>query len=390
MRVTTEIKVIAGFSLGLLLMVGLGVATFRTTKGLLDENQKVTHTFEVIVSLDNVIASMTDAQTGQRGYVITGDERFLEPYNAALPRLSDGIERVRQLTVDNPNQQKQISELQRRVKRNLAVINEVITLRRRGDAEAAAEVVKSGRGKVGMDAIRQLIREMKDEEDRLLSARTEKAKTSARRVVVAFFALTVAVFLLLSFSYLLVRRDVARRKMRESALREMSLTDELTGLHNRRGFLTLAAQQVRIARRTKMGLLLVFADMDGLKLINDEYGHEEGSRAIVTAGKLLRKAFRESDVIARLGGDEFAVLVVGSDDVDGEFFTSRLREITNLHNERADAPFVISMSVGVVRLSDVLSIEEAMSKADELMYEDKRRRRAEQSFPPRISLKGEC
>jgi diguanylate cyclase (GGDEF)-like protein len=293
---------------------------------------------------------------------------------------------VRQLTVDNPNQQRQVAELQRRVERNLAVINEVIAIRRRGDAEAAARVVKSGRGKVAMDAIRQLIHEMKDEEGRLLSARTEKAKTSAQRVVAAFFALTGAVFLLLSFSFLLVRRDVARRKMRESVLREMSLTDELTGLHNRRGFLTLAAQQVRTARRTKMGLLLVFADMDGLKRINDEYGHEEGSHAIVTAGKLLRKAFRESDVIARLGGDEFAVLVVGSGEVDGEFFTSRLREITNLHNEGADAPFAISMSVGVVRLSDALSIEEAMSKADELMYEDKRRRRAAHSFPPRISL----
>jgi diguanylate cyclase (GGDEF)-like protein len=377
MRIDTEVKVGAGFCLAFLLLVGIGVWTYRTTRSLLDENGRVTHTYEVIIALNDTIASMTDAQTGSRGFAITGQERFLEPYNAALPRLSGGIGRVRRLTAENPNQQRRVAELQGRVERNLAVINEVIALRRRGETEAAFGVVRSGRGKAEMDVIRRIVRDMEEEEGRLLEERTARSKAAARNVIVAFSALTFSVFALLLYSYRLVGRDVARRKLKEKALREISLTDELTGLYNRRGFLTLAEQQARLARRSGKGLPLVFVDLDGLKRINDTYGHDEGSRAIRSAGEVLRMAFRESDVIARLGGDEFAVLVVGADETGGEFFRSRLTEVIRRHNEQADAPYELSMSVGIAHVGGALPVEDALSKADELMYEDKRRRRAE-------------
>ena len=89
----------------------------------------------------------------------------------------------------------------------------------------------------------------------------------------------------------------------------MAVRDELTGLTNRRGFLTLADQQLKLALREKLPLLLVFIDMDGLKAINDKLGHAVGDRALVDLGDVIRETFRESDVIGRLGGDEFVALV---------------------------------------------------------------------------------
>src|SRR6267143_4698500 len=94
----------------------------------------------------------------------------------------------------------------------------------------------------------------------------------------------------------------------DKELRSMALTDELTGLHNRRGFLSLATQQLRLALRNGHGLLLFFVDVDNLKETNDSYGHQEGDSVLVRFADALRETFRDSDVLARLAGDEFAVL----------------------------------------------------------------------------------
>src|SRR5664279_1575350 len=108
---------------------------------------------------------------------------------------------------------------------------------------------------------------------------------------------------------LVVLRDVTERRQMVETIRTLSLTDELTGLLNRRGFTTLAEQQLRTSLRTRNRLWLLFADLDGLKEINDRHGHETGDRALCEVARLLRTgSFREADLVARLGGDEFAVL----------------------------------------------------------------------------------
>jgi diguanylate cyclase (GGDEF)-like protein len=377
MRVSTEAKVVAGFSLALLLMFGLGVATYLLTRDLLRENERVTLTYEVIQSLDAVLASMTDAQTAQRGYLITGDERFLDPYQTALPRLQESVKRAAHLTADNADQLRRVEELRRRVERNLDVINEVIMLRRRGDERAAADVVKSGRGKVEMDAIRRIIGEMKREEARLLAERTEGAARAARRVTTAFFTLTLAISLLLLLSYNLVRRDVARRKLKESALRRRAHTDSLTGLYNREGFEELGRERVKLARTAGVDdLLFVFVDVDGLKEVNDRYNHKSGDRLILAAAAALRRTFRDTDIIARLGGDEFAALVLDVGRMGGEFFKVRLREAIRESNEKTREPFKLSLSIGVATLGEaaVPTLESALAAADERMYWEKKSR----------------
>ena len=167
------------------------------------------------------------------------------------------------------------------------------------------------------------------------------------------------------------------RRLTENQLHDLSITDELTGLYNRRGFLTLAAQQLRIAERTKRGHLILFADLDGLKWINDILGHQEGDLVLQDAANLLRRSFRESDIIARLGGDEFAVLALESAPADGETLTAHLREEVGMHNEAANRPYLLSISIGMAFYDpgSRASLDELLTQADMAMYEDKSQRR---------------
>ena len=177
-----------------------------------------------------------------------------------------------------------------------------------------------------------------------------------------------------------IRYALERQRLLEE-IRALSLVDELTGLHNRRGFFALTEQQLRIARRERRALALVYADLDGLKAVNDRLGHEAGDRAIVGAAALLRSVSRSSDIVARLGGDEFAVLV--SDGAAAPLLLERLREAVATEACAQDArspaaPAHVAFSVGVVVFdpSEEVTLEALLAEADARMYEEKHARRA--------------
>lgn len=160
----------------------------------------------------------------------------------------------------------------------------------------------------------------------------------------------------------------------QETLRNLSLTDDLTGLYNRRGFFAFANQHLKTARRAGCGVSLVYADMDGLKAINDTHGHDEGSKALGRVADVLRRTFRGSDIVARIGGDEFVVLEAAAGAGGG---VERLRENLRRHNAETSGPYELSLSVGVFRCGpgDDPNVEEMLARADELMYEEKRRKR---------------
>ena len=165
---------------------------------------------------------------------------------------------------------------------------------------------------------------------------------------------------------------IAERKIAEEALRNLSLTDQLTGLYNYRGFINLAEHHAKTARRTKHPSLLIYADMDGLKEINDTLGHRAGSTAIAAVGQILRSTFRDCDIVARLGGDEFAVLV--PDIQEPAKVLERFRRNLQAYNEARNHEFTIALSIGAVEIDheQTWSIEDQMARADEVMYREKR------------------
>ncbi len=170
---------------------------------------------------------------------------------------------------------------------------------------------------------------------------------------------------------------IAERKIAEEALRNLSLTDQLTGLYNYRGFINLAEHHAKTARRSKHRSLLIYADMDGLKEINDRLGHRAGSTAIAAVGEILRNTFRECDIIARLGGDEFAVLVTNMQEPETAKVLERLRRNVHAYNEASNHEFTIALSIGAVEIDHehAWSIEDQMARADEVMYREKREKK---------------
>ncbi len=161
----------------------------------------------------------------------------------------------------------------------------------------------------------------------------------------------------------------------EAMLKEIAITDDLTGLKNRRGFFLFAEQQMKATNRQKSKLWFIFIDIDGMKTINDKYGHSEGDKALTAAAGILRDTFRESDIIARIGGDEFVVIIIGAVEINDYLIDVRLLKNLANHNITAKTPYRLSLSAGIVCCDpgeSPCNIEELLKRADELMYERKR------------------
>src|SRR6266478_5985318 len=216
------------------------------------------------------------------------------------------------------------------------------------------------------DIFRALLSEAKRELASLLrDVRTESCSTSPRDTRTR------------PVSELLMRavRCAAKQYMLQAELGNIAITDELTGLYNRRGFMALAERQLKLARRSGRGMLLFVMDVDRLKQINDSFGHSEGDCALKRTAQALEMTFRDSDVIARLGGDEFAVLAIEASGHSEATIRTRLYE--DLKSISAgESSCEISLSLGVARFdpSNRMSIGELMVKADQAMYEQKRQR----------------
>jgi diguanylate cyclase (GGDEF)-like protein/PAS domain S-box-containing protein len=499
MRLTVEKKIVAGFAVMLMMLLIVGFVSYRNTRKLIRDSNLVAHSHDVLDELEGALSALKDAETGQRGYIITGDEEYLKTYTAALPAINQRIERLRQLTATDREQPRRLGDLEQGIGQRLQRLSEIIELRKTKGFAAAERAISTGRGKRMMDDIRSTIAEMTASENKLLDRRRVESNASARNTTITLVLLGVLLLAFLPAGYLVIRRDIKKRRQAEEALREseerskyliehaneliyrtdergnlifvnptcietlgysedelvgrhylslikaeyretteryylrqfikeipnaylevpviardgraiwlgqntqlvmergrivgfqaiarditerkraleelhnLSLTDDLTGLYNRRGFLTLAGQELKHGDRTNERFVLVFADLDGLKKINDRFGHHEGSTAIVKAAELLKQTFRTSDIIARLGGDEFTVLALAASDENAQTIKARLQEKVRVFNERRELPYEISMSVGIVVLdphSD-LSIDDLLREADEAMYEHK-------------------
>jgi diguanylate cyclase (GGDEF)-like protein/PAS domain S-box-containing protein len=505
MRWSVEKKIAAGFALLLAILLAVGFISYRNTRKLIRDSNLVAHSHEVLDEIDGTFSSIKDAETGQRGYIITGDEEYLKPYTAALPAINRHLERLRELTITDAEQPRRLADLEREISEQLQSTADVIELRRTGGFAAAERAVSTGHGKRLMDNIRTTVAEMSERENALLERRRFESNASSRSTTITLVILGALLVGFLPAGYIIIKRDIKRRRRAEEALREseerskyliehaneliyrtddlgnlmfvnptcvevlgfpedelvgrhylslvkeeareatekfylrqlikkipnayleipvvardgreiwlgqnsqlvleqgrvvgfqaiarditerkraieelesLSLTDDLTGLYNRRGFLTLVEQELKHATRTDERFVLVFADLDGLKQINDQFGHHEGSHAIVKAAEILKQTFRTSDIIARLGGDEFTVLALAASGDNAETIKERLQEKVREFNVRRDLPYELSISVGIVLLDaySQLSIEELISKADAAMYEHKHAVKAE-------------
>lgn len=174
----------------------------------------------------------------------------------------------------------------------------------------------------------------------------------------------------------LYEKNIELEKTNER-LRNLSLTDELTGLNNRRGFMILSNGLLKFARRANHPLSLFYIDMDSLKAINDKFGHAHGDTALTHFAHILTETFRDSDVIARMGGDEFAVLTIDATEGGLNSIQARLQSNVDAHNLELVSGYTLSFSFGIIRidLNSTFTVEALLSQADEAMYSHKKSRK---------------
>ena len=157
-------KITAGFMLAFLLLLGIGAVAYRSITSLTNANQLITHTYKVVEDVAEVLSLLKDAESGQRGYIITGDDTFLEPYQAGVAGVPAVIKDLRELTSDNPHQQKRIDEAEPLIAAKVAELKLTIDLRRKGSLDETTKVVRGGEGKKIMDNLRRIMSQMDREE----------------------------------------------------------------------------------------------------------------------------------------------------------------------------------------------------------------------------------
>jgi PAS domain S-box-containing protein len=215
MKWSIDRKTTAGFGVALAALVGIGAFSFLSLSRLKNTSNQVEHTYKVINKLGTLLSQLTDAETGQRGYLLTGELRYLKPYENAIASIDQNLDELQELTANNPDQQQHITQLSPLITFKLAELKETITLRQSQGYEAALRVVKTDRGKQAMEEIRAIVKVMEDEELQLLKQRSDEQQV--QRTLLTILGSLIGV-LSLGGAVLLLNRNVFQRRQSEKTL----------------------------------------------------------------------------------------------------------------------------------------------------------------------------
>ena len=184
------------------------------------------------------------------------------------------------------------------------------------------------------------------------------------------------------YSFSLAHNETTRVRKKIDQLDLIASTDELTGLYNRRGLYSFGETTLKFAQAMAQSGIVIYCDMDGLKKINDVYGHEAGDRAIMAESIILKSNFRSNDIIARIGGDEFAIISPGLTKDALRHIRQQIDEDCRIWSEGNEQGIVISISMGFVTYPSRkmgYKITPLLSEADAIMYMEKREKKAKKS-----------
>jgi PAS domain S-box-containing protein len=230
MKWSIERTATTGFGLALVMVVAIGVVAYRSGQDFIETNRLVTHTIEILGGLEATISDVVNAESGQRGYIITGDESYLEPPPIVAARLNGRLQHLRVLTADNPDQQDRLDALEVLIGQRLDLIEDTTALREQEGFESTQAVVLQGRGKQLMTRIRHVVDAMKDEEHGLLKSRRAQSEATARNTFLTFSIFTIGAVGLLTYVFMLINRDITGRRRAEVAARRYA--DEVRDLYD--------------------------------------------------------------------------------------------------------------------------------------------------------------
>ncbi|MBW8078540.1 MAG: hypothetical protein GJU76_10805 [Gallionella sp.] len=220
MNISSESNITTGFILALLIMLAIGAVAYRSTLEAHDDSVWVEHTQTVLTSLETLVSSITDVETGVRGYVITGNPTYLDLRQAALDRVTAKYAELRELTADNTEQQHRLDTLKPVLDARLALFTKVIETVQSHDPAAAAAIVASGEGKQLHDHIRRIVDAMSQVENDLLRQRAHRAAQSNRYTRQVIVLGNLFGLILIALSLWQLQREMSQRRMAEQVLRD--------------------------------------------------------------------------------------------------------------------------------------------------------------------------
>jgi diguanylate cyclase len=341
--------------------------------GAVEDTQGVTRTHEILAGIERTLSLLKDAESGQRGYLLTGESRYLKPYRAAATTVGHEVDRLAALTEDDPQQQAQLARLSGIAEAKLAELRETIAAYDRSGSAAALAIVRTERGQRLMDQVRGVAAAMRVAEEERLSRRSVRAVAATQLMVILAGGAATANLLILWFAYRLLARELERRLAAESRLEALAATDALTGLANRRAVGEALDMAVSHAARGGSALSVVLLDVDGFKSFNDTFGHPAGDAVLRDVSAVLRSAVRGHDVVGRYGGEEFLAVFPGADAGGAVRLAERIRAAVAAR----DWPLrPVTISLGVATLAAEAPDPAALvAAADRALYASKRRGR---------------
>ncbi|MGU7769193.1 diguanylate cyclase domain-containing protein [Burkholderia sp. MR1-5-21] len=373
-------------NLVLFVMIGLSVMgsiVGLEMRGVLDDIATARRSTNVLPAAHRLLDALKDAETGQRGYLLTDDPKYLEPYQQGTRNAVTASAALQSALADETAGRPLLERLMRDRDRKLAEMAQTIALRDEVSRDAALAVVRTDVGKRVMDRLRADMAVLIGHWFNL----REDAFADLHRRLMYMGAASVA-FGLLVLAMLLATARLQRRAMSAisshvATLDAASTKDALTGLSNRRGL--LAYLQAKCAPATigvrRVGLM--YLDLDGFKSVNDTLGHAAGDDVLRAAGTIFAGCLRQDDCLARIGGDEFVVVLPGIDS-DEELHRIAKRLVTEaqaLGRDMHDGRFPISVSIGIATYPDrIADPHDLLTGADSAMYVAKQAGRCRYHF----------
>lgn len=335
-----------------------------------------THTLEVLLANEKVEIAALNVIRGQRGYILTGNRDFLQPFNDGSIQLAASIAQLDVLTRDNPQQQERVTRLKGEARRYLTIISDGVRAMASGNAEAAHGLVKLGNGRAALLQVTDTIRQIERHERDLLAQRVDIANRSESRNHLFMIIVGVSGTVMLAFALLSVRalrRAFAREAAYREELRLLAGTDELTGIANRRELLSGLKREIAASLRTDRPLAFALVDIDHFKRVNDTYGHPAGDEVIRKVARAALAAVRGCDLVGRIGGEEFAIVLPGAGVAQAYEICERLRQ--RIQSDLIELPegetISVSISSGVSRLMKGETADELVARADAALYQAK-------------------
>jgi diguanylate cyclase (GGDEF)-like protein len=383
-KVGLPTRVLVGFLLAVVFISLLGVYLRKRALEFRLYREQVSHLRIEVDALQSYLSAVEDAETGQRGFLLTGNEKYLAPYDAAEAGITNRLNQLSDLAKDDAANMKSTEQLKALTAAKFAELELSIQKRRESGLAAALAVVNTDKGNDEMAAIRKIVAEIDQKVRRRQALSEDNYNDSVFRTELSFTAAFVCQMVLLLILSFTVQGDLKYRAKAQAELQDhrrrlalaldneksLSRSDYLTGLANRRAFEESFDMECKRSRRYNRPLTLVYMDLDNFKQVNDGQGHQTGDEVLVAVAASLRTNLRGTDCVARIGGDEFAILLPETDEHAAQIIMRKLDAVLQTLLTTKNWP--IGFSFGVVTFPVPLdSLDTMLQRADKLMYDAK-------------------